>query len=54
MTLLVLIVALALAGWLVGDLLGLAAWAALSLALLGAVAGYLLYSRFAKVRDRID
>lgn len=54
MTLLVLIVVLALAGGFLGDLLELAAWLVLLLALLGAVAGYVLYRSFAKVRDRID
>lgn len=54
MTLLLLILLLAVAGGFVGDLLELAAWLILVLALVGAALGFFIYRTFAKVRDRID
>lgn len=54
MTLFILMLGLALAFGVLGDLLGLALWLVLLLALVGAVAAFFLYRAFAKVRDRID
>lgn len=54
MTLLLLILVLAIAGGFLGDLLELAAWLVLLLALVGAALGFFIYRTFAKVRDRID
>lgn len=54
MTLFILMLGLALAAGILGDLLELALWLVLLLALVGAAAGFFLYRAFAKVRDRID
>lgn len=54
MTLFFVILVLALAGGFLGDLLELAAWLVLILALLGAAAGFFLYRAFARFRGRLD
>lgn len=54
MTLLILILLLALAGGFLGDLLELAAWLVLVLALVGAAIGFFVYRAFARVRGRLD
>lgn len=54
MALLILIVVLALVGGFLGDLLEFAAWAVILLALAGAVAAYLIYRAFDRVKGKIS
>jgi len=50
MMLLLVILVLAIAGGFLGDLLQFAAWAIAVLALVGALAGFLLYRAFEKLK----
>lgn len=53
-TLFILVIVLALMGGFIGDLLEFAAWAVLLLALLGAIAAYLMYRAFDRVKGKIS
>lgn len=54
MILFILVIVLALVGGFIGDLLQFAAWAILLLAVAGAIAAYLIYRSFDRVKGKIS